>query len=143
MMIGNDQDIIARSHQIRFEVFVDEQSIPQLLDHDGLDEHSEHIIVLVDEKTVATARLSRQQDDHAVMARIAVSKAFRGRGIADKMIRALLVHAKKSGLRTIEIHAHHYLQHYYEKFGFNYIRDVEIVGDHQLVEMALVLEAYV
>jgi len=49
----------------------------------------------------------------------------------------MLQYARESGVKTIEIHAHAHLQRYYERHGFRYIRDVEIVGGHQLVEMLL------
>ncbi|GAL31257.1 hypothetical protein JCM19239_3155 [Vibrio variabilis] len=38
-------------------------------------------------------------------------------------------------MSSIEIHAHSYLRDYYERFGFEFIQEVEIVGEHQLIEM--------
>ncbi len=67
-------------------------------------------------------------------------KEYRKNGIATKVINALISHAMDSGFCTIEIHAHEYLKEYYEKFGFHFIQDVEIVGKHQLIEMKLKLK---
>ena len=41
----------------------------------------------------------------------------------------------------IEIHAHEYLRGYYENFGFKYIKNVEVVGEHQLIEMHYKVES--
>ncbi len=73
------------------------------------------------------------------MARVAVTEEYRGNKIAVKIINVLISHAKKSGYSTIEIHAHEHLKKYYEKFGFYFIQNVEVVGKHQLIEMQLQL----
>ncbi|MFA0520870.1 GNAT family N-acetyltransferase, partial [Vibrio sp. 10N.222.55.E8] len=59
----------------------------------------------------------------------------RGLGIASKVVSTVLEHARQQCAKVIEIHAHQYLRHYYERFGFDFIREVEIVGEHQLIEM--------
>lgn len=69
------------------------------------------------------------------MARVAVTEPYRGMGIASKVVQALMDYARNDGVSSIEIHAHGYLRNYYEKFGFEFIREVEIVGEHQLIEM--------
>lgn len=69
------------------------------------------------------------------MARVAVLQPYRGSGIASKIVSALLKHASEHSAKVIEIHAHQYLKGYYQKFGFEFIREVEMVGEHQLIEM--------
>lgn len=44
-------------------------------------------------------------------------------------------HAQQQGVSSIVIHAHSYLQSYYERLGFEFIQEVEVVGEHQLIEM--------
>lgn len=135
VVIGNSSELIAHAQTIRQQVFVIEQNIPQALDLDGLDESSSHALVKSNGSLVATARLSHIDTGHAVMARVAVLEEFRGSGVASKIVNAVMAYARKSGVRSIEIHAHQYLRAYYEKFGFQFIRDVEVVGEHQLIEM--------
>lgn len=135
LIIGNNPELISKSQSIRHEVFVVEQCIPQELDLDGIDDISFHALVLDNNALVATARLSKRKNKHAVLARVAVVKKYRGMGIAAKVINGLISYARHVGVCSIEIHAHKYLQNYYEKFGFKFIRDVEIVGEHQLIEM--------
>ena len=126
---------------IRKQVFVEEQQIPLQLDLDGLDDEAYHAIAFSDgeQDAVGVARLVLTHK-HAVMARIAIIKAYRGQGIATLLIKALISKADELGAAGIEIHAHQYLRSYYENFNFEYVKDVEKVGEHQLIEMYLALQ---
>ena len=135
LVIGNSAELISKSQAIRNQVFVIEQGIPIELDLDGLDEQSYHALITDNNSLVATARLTIAEDKNAVMARVAVLKEYRGSGIATKLINALLSHAREINIKLIEIHAHEHLRGFYENFGFKYIKKVEIVGEHQLIEM--------
>jgi len=141
LVIGNSEELIAKSRAIRNQVFVIEQGIPIELDFDGLDEQSYHALVTDNNSLVGTARLTIVDDKNAVMARVAVLKEYRGSGIATKLINALLSHAREINIDSIEIHAHEHLRGYYENFGFKYIKKVEVVGGHQLIEMQFRLES--
>ncbi|MFA0159497.1 GNAT family N-acetyltransferase [Vibrio sp. 10N.261.46.A3] len=135
LVIGNNPELITQAQSIRHQVFVVEQGIPHVLDLDGLDPVSHHALITDEDNLVATARLHIDELGHSTMARVAVLQPYRGSGIASKIVRALLNHASEHGVKVIEIHAHQYLKGYYEKFGFEFIREVEIVGEHQLIEM--------
>lgn len=133
--IGNSPELIEKVQAIRYQVFTVEQHIPRELDVDGLDEVSVHALVTEQGTLVATARLTVNDDGSSVMARVAVVQVYRGLGIASKVVNSLMDYARSARLSSIEIHAHGYLRNYYEKFGFEFIREVEIVGEHQLIEM--------
>ncbi|GIC77528.1 GNAT family N-acetyltransferase [Moritella sp. F3] len=133
--IGKSAELIEKAQAIRYQVFTVEQNIPSELDLDGLDSVSEHALVMEVERPVATARLVTNTDGSSVMARVAVLDAYRGCGIASVVVKALMEHANQKGVRSIEIHAHGYLRSYYERFGFEFIQEVEVVGEHQLIEM--------
>ncbi|MBU0912723.1 MAG: GNAT family N-acetyltransferase [Gammaproteobacteria bacterium] len=133
--IGNDSGLIKLAQAIRYQVFTLEQRIPTELDLDGLDEESIHALVTEQGEPIATARLTVKEDGSSIMARVAVMEAYRGGGVASKVIQALVVHAQNIGVESIEIHAHAYLGSYYERLGFDFIKKVEIVGEHQLIEM--------
>ncbi|MCG9727702.1 GNAT family N-acetyltransferase [Vibrio brasiliensis] len=135
--IGNEAQLILQAQSIRYQVFTLEQGIPAELDLDGLDNESFHVLVTDNSEPVATARLTQKEGGHSVMARVAVTESHRGLGVATKVIEALIEHARSIGLCSIEIHAHSYLRTYYEKFGFLFIQQVEVVGEHQLIEMQL------
>lgn len=138
--IGKSLELISMGQAIRYQVFTLEQNIPTELDLDGLDNDSFHALVWDGGKPVATARLTVNQDGSSTMARVAVSEEYRGDGVASKIVRALIKHASSIGVKCIDIHAHAYLRKYYENFGFEYIREVEIVGEHQLIEMKYQME---
>ncbi|MGD9950054.1 MAG: GNAT family N-acetyltransferase [Desulfobulbus sp.] len=135
--IGNCPELINNSKKIRNEVFVNEQGIPIELDLDGLDDHSYHALAQIGTNVVGTARLTISGNNKAVLARVAVTKDHRGSGIARHLIRSILSYAKVLKVEIIEIHAHQHLKNFYESFGFDYIQDVEVVGEHQLIEMHL------
>lgn len=135
LTIGKSSELISKSQAIRHQVFVIEQNIPLELDLDGLDEQSYHAIVTNGGSSIGTARLCMVDGKRAVMGRVAVVKKHRGCKIATKIINGMIVYAREKNLDSIEIHAHKHLRDYYEKFGFEYIRNVEVVGEHQLIEM--------
>lgn len=137
--IGNDLVTIQHAQSIRHQVFTLEQNIPRKLDLDGLDLHSFHALATDHSNPIGTARLTLATDGSAVMARVAVLSAYRGSGIAAKVVQTLIDHAASIGVKTIEIHAHEYLKCYYEKFGFRCIKEVEVVSGHQLIQMQLEL----
>ncbi|MGC9402793.1 GNAT family N-acetyltransferase [Vibrio genomosp. F10 str. 9ZC157] len=133
--LGKSVEFIERAQAIRYQVFTVEQSIPNELDFDGLDSVAEHALVTEANQCVATARLVVNANGSSVMARVAVLQAYRGRGIASIVVNKLIEYAKSQGVSSIEIHAHSYLRSYYEKLGFDFIQEVEMVGEHQLIEM--------
>ncbi|NOH99327.1 GNAT family N-acetyltransferase [Vibrio sp. 99-70-13A1] len=135
VIIGKSDQIIEKAQAIRYQVFTVEQKIPNKVDFDGLDSASEHALVMNENQPVATARLTIDTDGSSVMARVAVLEAYRGHGIASMVVKALMDHATSQSVSSIEIHAHGYLRSYYEKFGFEFIKEVEVVGKHQLIEM--------
>lgn len=51
------------------------------------------------------------------------------------MVQASIAYAQDIGIESIKVHAHCYLDSCYERFGFEFIKKVEIVGEHQLIEM--------
>ncbi len=133
--IGQDFELIDMAQTIRYNVFTVEQNIPPHLDLDGLDEVSMHALVMKQNTPVATARLTVNSEGHAVLARVAVMPEFRGAGIATRLVKALMNHAKNVDAKTVEIHAHQYLRAYYQNLGFEFVKEVEVVGEHQLIEM--------
>jgi predicted GNAT family N-acyltransferase len=133
--IGKSVEVIEKAQAIRYQVFTVEQNIPNELDFDGLDSAAEHALVTEANQSVATARLVINTDGSSVMARVAVLEAYRGRGIAAIIVNKLIEYAKEQGVRSIEIHAHSYLRSYYERLGFDFVQEVEVVGEHQLIEM--------
>ncbi|MHA2940483.1 GNAT family N-acetyltransferase [Vibrio sp. RC27] len=137
IIVNNDVETIKISQAIRNEVFVKEQGIPLDLDLDGLDSNSYHSLAYIDDVAIGVARLALGKNNSAIMARVAIKKDYRGNGIARKLIESIISKANQLSINSIEIHAHEYLKEYYESFGFMYIKQVEKVGEHQLIQMCL------
>lgn len=133
--VDSNSKYIQESQNIRRKVFVEEQDIPAELDLDGLDGNSYHALAELDNNVVGTARLFIR-GNKGILARVAVLKEYRGLGIAGKLIRSMLSFSQNLQVGYIEIHAHKHLKSYYESFGFSYVRDVEVIGQHQLIEMS-------
>lgn len=133
--IGCCAELITTAQRIRHQVFVVEQAIPLPLERDGLDSSSFHIVVSHPEgQAIATARLW-VNGHQGVLARVAVVKAYRGKGVGSHVIKALLSYGSELGLALITIQAHAYLRDYYEQFGFVFISEVAKVGEHPLIAM--------
>ena len=101
--------------KIRKTVFVKEQSVPEDLDFDGLDEACIHVLALDEaEKAIGTARML--QDGH--IGRVAVLKNLRGAGVGKKMVLKLMEKASKLGLPEVYLHSQESAFGFYEKMGF-------------------------
>lgn len=137
IVVSNDTETIQISQAIRNEVFFQEQGIPLHLDLDGLDSNSYHSLAYIDDVAIGVARLALVENNKAIMARVAIKKDYRGKGVASKLIKSIIVKAEQLSVNNIEIHAHDYLKKYYETFGFVYVKNVEKVGEHQLIQMCL------
>ena len=79
---SHTEDICA----IRYEVFVDEQNVPEKLEIDGLDDEAKHVLAFIDEVPIGTGRIL--SDGH--IGRVAVLKNHRGVGIGKLIMRELV-----------------------------------------------------
>lgn len=87
VIIGKSSDLIEKAHAIRYQVFTVEQNIPNDLDFDGLDGIATHVLVVENNQSIATARLSTNSDGYSVMARVAVIEEYRGYGVASIVVK--------------------------------------------------------
>ena len=106
----------ARAHAepIRFAVFVEEQSVPREIELDELDPVCLHAVAFEGEAAVATGRLL--PDGH--IGRMAVLKAWRGRGIGGEILRKLIEKARERGEREIVLSAQVHAVPFYRGHGF-------------------------
>ena len=106
----------ARTHAapIRFAVFVEEQGVPREIELDEMDRDSVHALAFEGEKPVGTARLL--PDGH--IGRMAVLKAWRGRGIGGLMLARLIGEARSRGRREVVLSAQVHAVGFYRAYGF-------------------------
>ena len=106
---------LAELRAVRDEVFVGEQGVPITLEHDALDPLCTHVLArLLDGSPVGTARLT--PDRH--IGRMAVRAAWRGRGIGDALLRALLDEARKRGWPEVRLNSQAGAIGFYARHGF-------------------------
>jgi predicted GNAT family N-acyltransferase len=100
---------------VRRSVFVEEQNVPEALEWDDMDESSYHVLALDgDDTPIGTGRLLL--DGH--IGRMAVLKAWRGRGVGGAILMALLGLAQKEGHETVILNAQTHALAFYKKHGF-------------------------
>ena len=129
---GNEKDIC----KIRFEVFVDEQNVPEELEIDGLDDEAKHVLAYSDDEPIGTGRILI--DGH--IGRVAVLKKYRGHGIGKSVMQELIKWAQKNNLEKLWLssqwHAHSFylvLNHLVSQFLFLQVISQRIDSYHWLV----------
>lgn len=109
---------------IRRQVFVEEQNVAIERELDGHDEDSTHIIVFIDQKPVATARLQEGPARTLVIQRVAVLSQYRGQNIGKQMMQEIERWARSERkFDTMELSSQDHVIGFYEKLGFQTTND--------------------
>jgi ElaA protein len=106
--------------QLRSEVFVVEQKCI-FLDADSKDLACEHVMIMMDGKLVATARLVPPGLSYAEMSigRVVTHPIARRTGVGKLLMEKSLEYLyQKYGVLPVKIGAQYYLKKFYEGFGF-------------------------
>ncbi len=109
----------AKSHvmPIRREIFIIEQQVPEELEWDEFDQDALHAIVKKEQDIIGTARLIIDGQD-ARIGRMAIKKDFRGQGIGQEMLEALVTKSLELHVTLIKLHAQVHAVSFYAKLGF-------------------------
>ena len=99
---------------IRYEVFVDEQKVPEELEIDGLDHEAKHVLAFVDGVPLGTGRIL--SDGH--IGRVAVLKDYRGLGIGKLIMKELIKCAQDMSLEKVWLSSQWHAHSFYLDFGF-------------------------
>jgi predicted GNAT family N-acyltransferase len=118
---------------IRQSVFIDEQHVPEDLEWDEHDITCIHFLATIDSTPVATARLTPQGQ----IGRMAVLKAYRGKGIGSQLLTRVIEHARSIGHKQLFLHAQVSVIRFYEQHGFITEGDVFLEAgiEHQSMKM--------
>jgi ribosomal protein S18 acetylase RimI-like enzyme len=100
------------------------------------------LVAEVDGRVVGNGQLSLSHDQ-AEIGSLVVAAPYRGRGIGTALVQALVEHAKKHNLRTVEISASTdapWIQAWYRRLGFVYQRSHTFPDQEQVIflEMNLI-----
>ncbi len=100
---------------IRRQVFVEEQKVPEVLEWDGFDDESYHVLATdTASRPVGTGRI--KVDGH--IGRMAVIASFRRQGVGSSILAALLDYARQQHYPVVYLHAQTTAVPFYEKYGF-------------------------
>lgn len=123
-----DEQDRAACFQVRKEVFVGEQNVPEEIEYDAHDADALHVMAVAADGTVlGTGRLLHGPGaapytggDPAVgsLGRLAVSKEARGLGVGAALVRAIEDAARSHGLTAVDLHAQTHALRFYERLGY-------------------------
>jgi predicted GNAT family N-acyltransferase len=100
---------------VREPVFVQEQQVPLALEWDELDPHCIHVIARdAAGHPIGTGRLTPERK----IGRMAVLREWRGRGVGDALLKALLDEAQHHRLPDLRLNAQVSAMGFYAKYGF-------------------------
>ncbi len=110
-------DDLVKVAMIRGIVFMEEQGISCVDEMDGHDHAAMHVLGEMDGEPVACGRI-RFLAGEARLQRLAVRKAWRGRGIGGELLAFMLDQCRESGFRRFSLNAQTRARDFYARHGF-------------------------
>lgn len=101
-------------YSVRNRVFVEEQGVPEAVEHDEADPLCCHVLARWDGEPVGTGRLTPE----GRIGRMAVLPEHRRRSIGSALLAKLLEEAHRQGFRETQLAAQVTAITFYERFGF-------------------------
>lgn len=124
---------------IRETVFCNEQGVMLEEDFDGSDDHSEGVIMYINDNPVATGRIIIGDRGEALIGRIACLKEYRGQGNGSLLVKELLRRCKEKGFDTVYVHSQIRARQFYEKLGFTGYGDIFMDANIPHINMSISL----
>ena len=131
IIVAFDERYAPEIRSIRNDVFTREQHIDEELDFDGQDHDAVHVLVACQDRYVGTGRMLA--DGH--IGRLAVLKAYRGRGLGAVAVQALVEEAESRGMRRVYLGSQIHAIGFYEKLGFSTYGEPYVEADIEHVYM--------
>ncbi|MEL7368360.1 MAG: GNAT family N-acetyltransferase [Myxococcota bacterium] len=104
--------------EVRREVFIVGQNVPEDIEVDGLDEACVHVIARIDGRPMGTARLRITEKNQARVERVAVRAEARGQRIGHQIMEVLEQHARRQGHEQVVLSAQVAVLGFYESRGY-------------------------
>lgn len=105
--------------KIRYAVFVNEQGVSEEEEIDSLEDKTEHVVLYVDGKPVATARIYDLGENTFKVQRVAVLKDARGIGYGAVIMTEAEKRIHELGGHKVTLGAQNSAIPFYEKLAFN------------------------
>ncbi len=116
---------------IRYNVFVEEQKVPEELEIDGLDDKAKHVLAFVDSVQIGTGRIL--SDGH--IGRVAVLKDYRGLGIGKLIMKDLIKWAQNMNLEKVWLSSQWHAHSFYLDLGFVCVGEIYIEAGIDHIKM--------
>ncbi|HSI96625.1 MAG: GNAT family N-acetyltransferase [Methylophilaceae bacterium] len=105
---------------IRRHVFIEEQSVPESLEWDGMDDDAVHVLALDATHAIGCARML----SGGRIGRMAVLPEWRGRGVGRAMLETLIALSREQGLAHVSLSAQTHAIPFYAKSGFKVCSEI-------------------
>lgn len=103
---------------LRRTVFIEEQSVPEVLERDSDDEAALHFLAYDGDTPVAVGRVVDKGHGLAKVGRVAVLAPYRGKGIGASLMGFILATLAERGFTEVFLHSQEPVVSFYEKLGF-------------------------
>jgi predicted GNAT family N-acyltransferase len=123
----NQSEPVFQARNIRYLVFVEEQQVPEALEYDEFESESQHYLLFLKGKPVATCRW-RHTPKGIKLERFAVLPEYRGKGLGEALVKHVLIEVLTEN-KPIYLHAQERVVGFYEKLGFEIYGSVFIEAD--------------
>jgi predicted GNAT family N-acyltransferase len=110
---------LQEAFEVRRQVFVREQDIPEKLVFDGHDGEALHVVVKDGKRVIGSARIQFLSNNQAKLERMAILKRYRRKGIGRKMLLFLDAVWKDKQVQQVIIHAQLEVVPFYKLCGFD------------------------
>ncbi len=115
IILGPWSELQEHAQRIRYEVFVQEQSVPEEIELDDMDALCLHAVAY-DQEGIPTATGRLLPDGH--IGRMAVRKYARGSGVGSDVLRSLMEAARQRGQHEVVLNAQIHAENFYLRQGF-------------------------
>lgn len=126
---------LADPFDVRRDVFVDEQDVPESIEMDGRDEAALQFVAYDDGDPVGTARLREPEPGVGKVERVAVREPRRGEGIGRRLMAAVEAAAAERGHDELHLHAQVAVEGFYLDLSYETVSDEFEEADIPHVEM--------
>lgn len=109
---------------VRHTVFEIEQGF--LREYDDIDDIAEHIVMFDNDSPIAVCRIfpDANSDGGYILGRLAVMKAYRGKGIGAEMIKIAESFIRERGGASVSLHSQLQARKFYERCGYTEYGDI-------------------
>ena len=105
--------------RIRTPVFIEEQNVAEDFEWDEIDTTAVHLLATCNSNAIACLRII----DYQKIGRMAVLKAWRGKGVGHAMLVEAIKICKKHGSKCIKLSAQTHAIGFYQQAGFKVVSD--------------------